>query len=183
MKTESSKKSQDEAKSMVDLAVAVVHTFANLLPPPEMSKEKMTEFCEPLVRVTPRLDPAPRMLAFQALQCIASSPPGSTALANVKDWKDFGMGAVENEQYLKEFFRLYGVANRYGNLKESQRGILEGVMLATLSRIEKQDPTMVLEAFAELTTELSVSDSSPNTPTRQILTVSSLSRHQAGPPM
>jgi hypothetical protein len=155
-------KSKHEARDMVDLAIAVVHIFANLLPAQLVGERKMVEFCEPLLNIIPRIDADSQRNAFQALQCIASTSSGGVALAAIKDWKPMIDAASRNEEVLTELFRLQRAAGKSGSLSDSQQAILAAVTESTIAAVKdygKVDSIKILEALAELTSEISVSNS------------------------
>jgi len=161
LKTQENKsKSKDEAKDMVDLAVAVVHIFANLLPVQQVGEKKMVDFCAPFLNAVPRLESDSQKNAFQALQCIASTSPGAVALAGFKEWKPIIDAASNNEEVLNELFRLQRAADKSGGLSEHQLGILASVTESTMLSVKghgKLDSIKTLEALGELTSETSVS--------------------------
>jgi hypothetical protein len=157
---ETKSKSRDEANDMVDLAVAVVHIFANLLPTQEVGEKKMVEFCEPLLNAIPRLESNSQKNAFQALQCIASTSSGAVALTAIKDWKPVIDAASSNKEILAELFRLQRVADKSGGLSDYQRGILAGVVESTMLKVKDHgqlDSIQILEALGDLTSETLVS--------------------------
>lgn len=159
LKTQETKsKSKDEAKDMVDLAVAVVHIFANLLPSQEVGEKKMVEFCGPLLETIPRLSSDPQKNAFQALQCIASTSSGAVAVADFQNWKVIIDTASSNEDVLIELFRLQRAAEKSASL--SLKGTLAGIIDSTMLSVKdsgKLDSIKILEALGELTSETSVS--------------------------
>lgn len=182
LKTQETKsKSKDEAEDMVDLAVAVVHIFANLLPAQEVGEKKMVEFCEPLLNAVPRLQSDSRKNALQALQCIASTSLGAVALAGIKEWRPIIDAASSNEEVLIELFRLQRAADKSGALSGHQLGILAGVTESTMLSVKdhgKLDSIKTLEALGELTSETSVSYypriANPQSPFTNIRKVSSV---------
>lgn len=161
LKTQETKSnSKNEAKDMVDLAVAVVHIFANLLPSQEVAEKKMIEFCGPLLDTISRLNPDAKKNAFQALQCIASTSSGANALVNFKNWKPIIDTASSNEDVLVELFRLQRAADKSGSLQLHQRSSLIGAIDSTILSIKdsaKFDSIKIIEALGELTSEASVS--------------------------
>jgi hypothetical protein len=144
----------DEAKNMNNLAVAVIHTFANLLPPEQVSAKKMLELCQPLVQVIPRLDAAPQMLAFQALQCMASSSAGTHALSGTIDPEAFAQPAAEDERYLREYLKLYSIAWSTSDQQEIKAALLHAVSQTTA---QVKDAALLIEAVASTASQLTVS--------------------------
>jgi len=154
------KKGVEEVKSMVQLALAVVHLFANLLPPSETAQEKMTEFCAPLVHAIPRLDAEPQALAFQTLQCIASSPTGAKALSSVQDWNPLLEAAKENpEQYLKQVARLFAVSQQSCKMTEYTLDEWHSRLEVFIRLLHEKDKSALIVVLAELAAEFSVSHS------------------------
>jgi hypothetical protein len=152
------KSSVEETKSMIELAVSVVHLFANLLPPDELANEKMTDFCSPLVHILPSLDQDPQTLVFQTLQCIASLRLGAVALATVNDWTWLSEASTENpEYYFKEVARLFAVSQKSGPMEEYELGKWHGKLEILIQGFQKKDESGLIETLAELTTEFPVS--------------------------
>ncbi|KAE9970923.1 hypothetical protein BLS_004683 [Venturia inaequalis] len=159
LKTQETKsKSKDEARNMVDLAVAVIHIFANLLPSQEVAEQKMIELCGPLLDAIPRLNSDPQKNAFQALQCITSTSSGANAVANFKNWKPIIDTASSNEDVLIELFRLQRAAEKSDSMSLHQISTLTSVIDTTILSIKdggKLDSIKLLEALGELTSEKS----------------------------
>jgi hypothetical protein len=153
----------EETKSLVQLSVSVVHLFANLLPPGEVAKEKMTEFSSPLVKIASNLDAEPQSLAFQTLQCIAASPSGAAALVAVKDWKGLAEAAKERPKfYLKEVARIFAVSQETGPMHEYALGKWHGRLEVFIGLLQKKDEVALIETLAELNAEFPVWCQSPS---------------------
>jgi hypothetical protein len=151
----------EETKSMVHLAVSVVHLFANILQPGEVAKTKMTEFCSPLLQAAPSLEPELQSLAFQTLQCIAGSPSGAAALVAARDWDSLVGAANERPQhYLKEVARLFAVSQLSGPMDVYAIGNWHKRLNVFISELRKQDNAALIETLAELNTEFPASSTS-----------------------
>ncbi|KAL9614316.1 MAG: hypothetical protein Q9167_001199 [Letrouitia subvulpina] len=85
---ESQKKSKDEAQAMVQLAVAVIHTFASLLPPESRDNEKLAERSSGLLRALQIGSPEVTTQILQTLLTIGSTSKGSMALLHSSGWED-----------------------------------------------------------------------------------------------
>jgi hypothetical protein len=155
------KTSIEESKSMVQLAVSVVHLFANLLPPEEVAKKKLTDFCCPLIQVAPSLEPELQSLAFQTLQCIAGSPSGAAALLTVKDWEGLTRAASESPQhYLKAVAMLFAVSQQSAPMTKDALENWHRRLEVFIRKLQKRDEAALIETLAELNTEFPVSTTS-----------------------
>ncbi|TID14627.1 DUF1941-domain-containing protein [Venturia nashicola] len=155
---ETESKSKDEVKDMVGLAVAVIHIFANLLPSQEVAGKKMIELCGPLLETIPRLNPDPQKNAFQALQCIASTSSGAIVVAEFKNWKPIIDTASNDEDVLKDLFRLQRAQEKSSDLSMHRKNTLIGVIDSTMLSIKDRgnlNSVKLLEALGELTSERS----------------------------
>ena len=146
--------STDEAASMNDLAVAVIHTFANLLP---TADKKMYELVEPMGKVVGRLRAATRMLAVQALGCIVSTPAGAHVFARAGIHREIREGVqLDDLGFWREWIRLYDVA--YSMVHEEQhRQFLEGIFVEEFARAKELD--VLLDLWATMAPSLHVSTS------------------------
>ncbi|KAL9039417.1 MAG: hypothetical protein Q9214_004888, partial [Letrouitia sp. 1 TL-2023] len=84
----SKKKNEDEAQAMVQLAVAVLHTFALLLPLESRNNERLAERSSGLLRALQTGSPEVITQTLQTLLTIGSTFKGSMALLHSSDWDD-----------------------------------------------------------------------------------------------
>lgn len=147
----------DEAKNMNNIAVAVVHTFANLLPAEKVAAKKMLDLCEPLVQLTSKLDAAPQMLAFQALQCMVDSTAGAHSFSLAVDGvEELSAAAMKDERLLREYLMLYCITlSRAGEQEDRTR--LDRYVWKVLARAEKADPSLLLVTMESVGVRLGVS--------------------------
>ncbi|SLM39367.1 hypothetical protein LPUS_09893 [Lasallia pustulata] len=82
---ESGKKSKEEAKSMVELAVAVIHTFVVLLPKTSHEDEKLLGRTEGLMSALIKSS-SDTIQILQVLLTFASTQKGASGLLQVEDW-------------------------------------------------------------------------------------------------
>ena len=149
----------DDAKNMNDLAVAVIHTFANLLPANEVVGQKMLEVLLPLRAVLDDLSSATQMLAFQTLQCLVSTPAGAHTLSRFQgaDLLDRGVDQ-EDVRYWREWIKLHDLAFSVAHDKERKKH-LKNLLVLKFSFIVV-DRTfcspLVLELWADLVPTLQV---------------------------
>ena len=144
----------EETKNMNQLAVAVVHTFANLLPADQVSDKKMFELVEPLAKVTPGLDAAPQMLAFQALLCIVSSSAGAHVFARASCHGGLSHALSSDDgRYLREYLKLYDLAWSAAHEQEL-RSFLTKTLLGAVESL--QDSGLLVEALGAMVTQLHV---------------------------
>lgn len=163
---ETESKSKDEARDMVELAVAVIHIFANLLPALQVGGKKMVEFCEPLLTAILRLESDSRKHAFQVLQCVASTSSGAVVLAEITDWKPIIDTASSNDDVLIDLIRLQRAADKSGSLSGHQQGRFASVVSSAILGVRDRgnsDSIETLEALGELTSETSVRSDSFST--------------------
>jgi hypothetical protein len=147
----------DETRNMNNLAVAVLHTFANLLSTEKVAEKKMLDLCEPLVQVTSNLDAAPQMLAFQTLQCMVNSSAGSDVFSTVVDGvEELCSVAMTDGHRFREFLMLYSIAISCTSKQDVQRR-LQRYMSKVMARAEMTDPVLVLETVASMGSQLNVS--------------------------
>ncbi|KAE8454168.1 hypothetical protein EG329_005093 [Mollisiaceae sp. DMI_Dod_QoI] len=79
------KLNQADSKDMVDLAVAVLHTFTILLPEECRRETRLTKRTAPLVKALVQSPPETTELILQTLLTIVSQPEGSLELLNIED--------------------------------------------------------------------------------------------------
>jgi hypothetical protein len=142
----------EEVKNMNDLAVAVVHTFANLLSADQIAEKKMLDLSEPLIEIIPILDAAPQMLAFQALQCLASCSAGAHILSRSGKQKELARPASENQRYLKEYLKLYDIAWSIASDREDKQALFQSV-IETVKEVKNTEA--LVNVLASLSLQLS----------------------------
>jgi hypothetical protein len=147
----------EETKSLVQLAILVVHLFANLLSQDEIGKGKMTDLCDPLLRIVPRTDPESQSLVFQTLQCITNSRAGAVALISAESWQVLVETAKEKpEYYLNQLSRLFGISLRNDTMTDTNLAKWYGMLGTLIDELQEKDPASLLETLAALTIEMPV---------------------------
>ncbi|KIW02471.1 uncharacterized protein PV09_06277 [Verruconis gallopava] len=143
----------EELRSMNSLAVAVVHIFTNLLSPDQVSGKKILELCAPLVKVTPVLEAAPQMLAFQTLQNIVGSAAGAHTFARAGGHKELAGPMVlgAEDRYAREYLKLYDIAWSAAHQEDAKRFILQAV---TDSMRDAQNTATLLDVIAGISPQL-----------------------------
>jgi hypothetical protein len=146
----------EESRNMNDLAVAVVHTFANLLPTDQVSDKKMFELVEPLANILPQLDAAPQMLAFQALQCVVSNAAGAHVFARATCHGQLSHSLqTDDSRYLREYVELYDLAWVAAHEVELKR-FLGKTLMGSMEALEKS--SVLVEILGAMVGHLHVSD-------------------------
>ncbi|KAF2434539.1 DUF1941-domain-containing protein [Tothia fuscella] len=153
--TSKKKKSDEETRDLITLAISVVNIFANLVPQEEIEKEKMTEFCEPLIHVIPQCDQESQDVVFQVLRCIANSPKGATSMNPAKDWNWLDIAAKEKPvYYLKELGRLFGICYANFTMSKSDLRNWHDRLAIMIQQMAKENPAVLIETLADLSTEM-----------------------------
>ncbi|KAL2357900.1 Neurochondrin-domain-containing protein [Cryomyces antarcticus] len=80
---EGQKRTKDEANSMNELAVSVIHVFTILLPLQAIQEDKMLSFCGALVKVLQKATTETTTLVVQVLVTLSSQPKGGDAMWEV----------------------------------------------------------------------------------------------------
>jgi hypothetical protein len=144
----------DETKNMNNLAVAVIHTFVNLLPNDLVSADKkFLEVIPPLVKVLNALDAATKMLAFQTLQVLVSSPSGAHVFARVEQGIAI-LTTADQEASLREWLRLYDIAINAAHDTESQ-DFLTKFLVGQLQAYEKKG--ILLQVLGSMASQIRAS--------------------------
>ncbi|TKA79767.1 hypothetical protein B0A49_02660 [Cryomyces minteri] len=82
---EGQKRTKEEANSMNELAVSVIHVFTILLPLQAIQEDKMLSFCGAIVKVLQRTTTETTTLVVQVLVTISSQPKGADAMWEIDD--------------------------------------------------------------------------------------------------
>jgi len=151
----SDKRSEDESKSLVELAVSIIHIFVNLLPPSELGSAKIRDLCEPISKTISRLDPGTRVSAFQILQSVAACPSNFSLFREQPILASLAALAYEDESSLREYGRLLrllrnsGLDSNRGEF-ESRCSYVERMIRDLLEHSTKDNRTLLFEVIADI---------------------------------
>jgi len=151
----SDKRSEEESKSLVELAVSIVHTFVNLLPPNELESAKIRDLCEPIGKSVSRLDPGSRISAFQILQSVAACPSNFSLFRDQSILSSLGDLAKNDESALREYGRILRLLRNSGldsngSEFESRCRYAETLILDLLEHCKKDNQTLLFEAIVDI---------------------------------
>ncbi|KAH6668720.1 Neurochondrin-domain-containing protein [Halenospora varia] len=82
---ENEKISKPESRNMVDLSVAILHTFTSLLPQDALKEKRLTGRIGPLVKALVNSPPETTQFILQTLLTIVSQTEGAQALLHISD--------------------------------------------------------------------------------------------------
>jgi Neurochondrin len=140
----------EDARNMKQLAVAVIHSYANMLSAQELGSKVMVESCEPLIFSLPDIEPTSQMLVFQTLQCIGVAPSGAASLLALPvlrgEFLDFAGG---NSHHLQEAVRLIRILRVSGPLSREQVSHWDSLVLSLIMRL-KDEPAQVFEMLTDV---------------------------------
>ncbi|KAI9799094.1 MAG: hypothetical protein M1833_004288 [Piccolia ochrophora] len=156
------KKSEEEARSMVDLAVAVLHTFALLLPQDAREGTKMTRRSSCLVASLSGSHAEAERLVLQILLTLADQPCGALAILEVLDLTPLLEKAPKHHQVL-EIVRA-AVTNVLSQIdsKELFWEKLDGIIFPLSTRFEGQNASPLFECVSHIITAVPFKPSSPS---------------------
>jgi hypothetical protein len=147
----------DDARNMKQLAVAIFHTFVNLLSSEELETKAVVSACDPLILAIKDIEAPSQMLAFQALQCIGSTPAGATALVASPILQNQFLDLGEaNELHYSEILKLLRVIRTSGALSGQQVNEWDNIVVALLERVKKE-PAQLFEMLADVISSPKVS--------------------------
>lgn len=136
------KRSEEEAKSLVELAISIIHTFVNLLPPEQLETEKTRNLCEPVAGAIPRVNPALRIIAFQILQSVFSRPSNFPSFQKEGIVQPILVVARENENDLREYGRLLKFvrdSSEDNSDLDLRSGFVEGLLYSLILDCQKDN--------------------------------------------
>jgi len=141
-------RSLEDAKRLNEIAVAVIHTFVSLLPKTKIpTNQKLAALCVPIVDATPRLDPAPRIQAFQVLQALAHEESNLQLVGGaLVPWQRLTSG---DEVAVREYGRLIQIMRNISSLNGHQLGYIDSL---TAEMVSQNKPTNRTPLFDALTT-------------------------------
>ena len=139
----------DDAQNMKQLAVAIVHTFANLLSTEELEAKAMVSVCDPLMLAICGIEAPSQMLAFQALQCIGSAQAGAAAILSSPVLQSQVLDLAKGDElHSQEILKLLRAIRTSGALSKQQINEWDNIVIALLERI-KNDPAQLFEMLAD----------------------------------
>lgn len=147
------KRSDEEAKSLVGLAVSIIHTFINLLPDEQLESEKIRTLSEPICQALSQLGPAHRATAFQILQSVASKPSNFQVFQSKEIIQRLGVVAKEDENCLREFGQLLKLLRNSGESLETlevRRGFVDGILIVMAGDCSKENRPLLFEVIADI---------------------------------
>jgi hypothetical protein len=140
----------DDVRNMKQLAVAVIHSYANMLSAEELGSKAMAEACGPLILSLPEIEPTSQMLVFQTLQCIGVAPSGAASLLALPvlrgEFLDFASG---NARHLEEALRLIRILRVSGPLSGQQVSHWDSIVLSLITLV-KDEPAQVFEMLTDV---------------------------------
>ena len=151
----SDKRNEEESKSLVELAVSIVHTFVNLLPSNELESTKIRDLCEPISKSVSRLDPGSRISAFQILQSVAARPSNFSLFRDQSILSSLTDLAKNDESALREYGRILrllrnGGLDSNGSEFEFRCRYVEAMIQDLLQHCKKDNRTLLFEAIVEI---------------------------------
>ena len=141
--------SEEEAKGLVELAIAVIHTFVNLLPTQVVDSESVAQFCGPLVQRLPSIGPASVEIALQALEVLASTQHGAGSLLAREDPQWIVAASQAGQDHLRELGRVLR-AMQLADPSPHSRSRWDTVFARFLDTSEGAERQNLLETLAEI---------------------------------
>lgn len=154
LKTEAKgKRSEEEAKSLVELAISIIRVFVNLLPPEELESEKIGDLCEPIAQDIPRLDSARRLTGFQILQSVAGRSANFVLFQNKNIIQPLAQLAKDDDLALREFGRLLMLLRNSGqdlSSLEFRGGFVDGILHGLIGQCTKDNRILLFEIITDI---------------------------------
>lgn len=98
---------EEDARSMNNLAVAIVHSFVNLLPQEELGSQDISSLVLPLAQAIQVVEEVQRMLVWQCLQCIGATHQGAKFILDHKTEIDEAVaGLIDDDRHLEQLVTL-----------------------------------------------------------------------------
>lgn len=150
LKAQPPKSKEDDSRSMNSLAVAVIHTFANLLPAEQLENENFAVFCDSLIDALSRVDSTHKALILQSFQCIVSTKPGCHAfLVPVINFEHLWKAVCDSDEEIRQTLKLIRIVHVAGDLSSSEKQQL-GLVVQFLLGNAKSSLDLVFPTLSEI---------------------------------
>ncbi|TVY46037.1 hypothetical protein LSUB1_G000180, partial [Lachnellula subtilissima] len=154
--------SSTEAKDMVDLAVAVLHTFTVLLPENSLRDKRVIGRIKPLIKALVQSSPETTKLILQTILTLASHPEGALEILHVEDLSPLIEITTQYSRVLDIFGYTWMNASTISNEVASVRENIDKVIPALLLVFRQTDAVTLLECLGNFVPKIVPEAISPN---------------------
>ncbi|TVY59356.1 Uncharacterized protein LCER1_G001099 [Lachnellula cervina] len=154
--------SKTEARDMVDLAVAVLHTFTILLPENSLRDKRVIGRINPLLKALVQSSPETTELILQTILTLASHSEGALEILHVEDSSPLVEIATQYSRALDIFSYTWMNASTISNEVASVRENIDKVIPALLLVFRQTDAVTLLECIGNFLPKILPEAISPN---------------------
>ncbi|RDL34319.1 Uncharacterized protein BP5553_07447 [Venustampulla echinocandica] len=158
---ENEKISKIEAKEMVDLAVAVIHTFSKLLPQDALKERRLTGRIDPLVKALIRSTSSTTELILQSLLTIVSQPEGALEMLRVQDLSPLIEIATQHSLVLDILSYTWLNASTVNTEIPAVRQSIDNVLTKLVVVFKQTDAVTLMQSVADFLPKLPAETLSP----------------------
>ncbi|CAG8972953.1 hypothetical protein HYALB_00001373 [Hymenoscyphus albidus] len=159
---ENDKVSNAEAKDMVDLAVAILHTLTNLLPENDLKEKRLTARIGPLTKALVQSSPETTELVLKTLLTIVAHSEGAIRFLSVDDFSPLTEIATQYRLVLDVFTYSWMNASVVNDEVATVRASLDKIIPALLVVFKQTDAVTLIQSLGSFFPKLEPEALNPN---------------------
>jgi Neurochondrin len=142
--------SDDDARNMSHLAIAIIHTFITLLPPEEIDACGFVIYCQPLIISISSVDAPQKTLVIQSLQSMASTRFGrGNLLASPDPFALILKSTAADDQLVPEVVTIARLLGMASAMNEKESLVFRDIVAYLLETLEER-VDLVFQALTDI---------------------------------